>query len=446
MHDPRDNPKGISQKGATPKKTMPKGAAQKGATPERGTPRGDNHLDGGSESGRNPGLHPESRALHAGWHPDAPGEPLAPSWDPSTVFRHPEQGLSGDSWSYTRLDNPNRSQLERTLASLEGGSEALAFSSGMAAVQAAFHILEPGDHVLLPDDLYHGVRNLITDQYARWGLTFDFVDMTRPGDVTAAANPKTRMLWIETPSNPMLRISDIRALSKLAADRGWISVVDSTWTTPVVQRPLELGADLVLYSTTKYLGGHSDVLGGALVARGGQDFQPILDRLRSLQRQAGAVASPFDCWLMLRSLKTLYVRVRSQCAGAALIAEKLAAHPAVEKVHYPGLADHPGSQIASEQMDLPGAMISFQVRGNEYTALRVVSACSLVIPATSLGGVESTWEHRKTSEFEGTSTPENLIRLSVGLEHPDDLWRDIEQALIAVVPKRDENAGGAEAR
>ncbi len=375
--------------------------------------------------------HPETRALHDGWHPGTPGEPLAASWDPSTVFRHSDQGLSEENWSYTRLDNPNRAQLERTLASLEGGSQALVFASGMAAVQAAFHILEPGDHVLLPDDLYHGVRNLIRDHYARWGLAFDFVDMSSPDAVAAAAGDRTRMLWLETPSNPMLRISDIRSLAKLASDRGWISVVDNTWSTPVMQRPLKLGADLVLYSTTKYLGGHSDVLGGALVLRGGSDMDPLHKRLRSLQRQAGAVPSPFDCWLMLRSLKTLYVRIRSQCAGAALIAEKLAAHPAVEKVHYPGLDSHPARSTASSQMDLPGAMISFQVKGDDAAALRVVSSARLIIPATSLGGVETTWEHRKTSEYEGTSTPGNLIRLSVGLEHPDDIWRDIGQALAA---------------
>jgi cystathionine gamma-synthase len=381
--------------------------------------------------------HPETRALHEGWHPGAPGEPLAAPWQPSTVFRHPEQGLSDGSWSYTRLDNPNRSQLERTLASLESGSHALAFSSGMAAVQAAFHILEPGDHVLLPDDLYHGVRILVRDQYARWGLTCDFVDMTRPEDVVAAASPRTRMLWLETPSNPMLRITDIRTLTALASERGWISVVDNTWATPVIQRPLELGADMVLYSTTKYMGGHSDVLGGALVLRSGVDMAPVYERLRLLQRQAGAVPSPFDCWLLLRSLKTLHVRIRSQCASAGAIAEKLEAHPAVKVVHYPGLSTHPGHEAASRQMDLPGAMVSFQVRGDDATALQVAASTRLVLPATSLGGVESTWEHRKTSEYEGTATPGNLIRLSVGLEHPDDLWRDIEQALAAAVPQTD---------
>ena len=374
-------------------------------------------------------LRPETRALHDGWHPEAPGEPVAAAWNPSTVFRHPEQGLSADEWSYTRLDNPNRSQLEATLASLEGGDHALAFSSGMAAVQAAFHILDPGDHVLLPDDLYHGVRNLIRDHYARWGLTYDFVDMTRPEAVEAAATARTRMLWLETPSNPMLRISDIRKLAGLASERGWISVVDNTWCTPVIQRPLELGADMVLYSTTKYLGGHSDVLGGALVLRGGRHMQEHFARLHSVQRQAGAVPSPFDSWLMLRSLKTLYVRVRTQCSGAAQIAGKLAAHPAVGKVHYPGLAGHTGRETADGQMDLPGAMISFEVKGNDTVALRVVSSSRIIIPATSLGGVETTWEHRKTSEYEGTSTPGNLIRLSIGLEHPDDIWLDIDQAL-----------------
>ncbi|TVQ72406.1 MAG: PLP-dependent transferase [Balneolaceae bacterium] len=376
-------------------------------------------------------LRPETRALHEGWHPEAPGEPVAATWYPSTVFRHPEQGLSADEWSYTRLDNPNRSRLEATLASLEGGDHALAFSSGMAAVQAALHILDPGDHVLLPDDLYHGVRNLIRDQYARWGLAFDFVDMTRPEAVEAAATARTRMLWLETPSNPMLRISDIRKLAGLASERGWISVVDNTWCTPVIQRPLELGADMVLYSTTKYLGGHSDVLGGALVLRGGGHMREHFGRLQSVQRQAGAVPSPFDCWLMLRSLKTLYVRVRTQCSGAAHIAGKLAAHPAVGKVHYPGLPGHSGREIADGQMDLPGAMISFEVKGDDAAALRVVSSSRIIIPATSLGGVETTWEHRKTSEYEGTATPGNLIRLSIGLEHPDDIWLDIDQALAA---------------
>ena len=380
-------------------------------------------------------LHPETRALHDGWHPDKPGAPIVPSWDPSSVFRHPDHGLSGDSWSYSRLANPNRDQLEKTLTSLESGADALVFASGMAAVQAMFHILSPGDHVLLPDDLYHGVRNLINDQYERWGLTFDFVDMTRPDEVGRAATDRTRMLWMETPSNPMLKITDIMALSKLARENGWISVVDNTWTTPAVQRPLELGADIALYSTTKYLGGHSDVLGGALVLRkpdqipGGDNENTPAGRLRTLQRQAGAVPSPFDCWLMLRSLKTLFVRIRTQTVSAQRIAEKLTGHADVEKVYYPGLQDHPGHQIAGAQMDMPGAMISFQVTGDDETALRAVSASRLIIPATSLGGVESTWEHRKTSEYEGTATPGNLIRLSVGLEHPEDIWNDIEQSL-----------------
>ncbi|MFO8030415.1 MAG: aminotransferase class I/II-fold pyridoxal phosphate-dependent enzyme [Cyclonatronaceae bacterium] len=378
---------------------------------------------------RNGKWHPETRALHEGWHPLQPGQPLSPPWAPSTVFRHPEQGLSDRQWSYTRLDNPNRSRLEATLASLEGGTEAMAFASGMAAVQAVFHILSPGDHVLLPDDLYHGVRNLIRDQYGRWGLSFDFVDMTDPESVVAAGNEQTRLLWIETPSNPMLRISDIATLANLASRNGWISVVDNTWATPVIQRPLELGADIVLYSTTKYLGGHHDVLGGALVFGASLSDAEDTARLRRFQRQAGPVPSPFDCWLLSRSLKTLFARLRTQCESARLIAENLDVHPAVESVHYPGLPDHPGKATADRQMDFPGAMISFGVRGDDAAALRVVSSSGLVIPATSLGGVESTWEHRKTSEYEGTATPGNLIRLSVGLEHPEDIWEDIRQAL-----------------
>ncbi len=412
--------------------------------------------------------HPETRALHDGWHPEKKGEPLVPSWEPATVFKHPETGLGSENWSYTRLGNPNRSQLENTLASLEGGEQAITFASGMAAVQAVFHLLSPGDHVLLPDDLYHGVRNLIHDQYARWGLTFDFVDMTTISSVEQAATPRTRLLWLETPSNPMLRISDIAELTALARSRGWLSVVDNTWTTPVIQRPLELGADISLYSTTKYIGGHSDALGGALVigsrnerSEGSFPEQQIgekesedvsgmeseddiimasrssyrnmiaeLDsRLRSWQVQAGAVPSPFDCWLLLRSIKTLYTRIRAQSANAQLIAGRLLGHYAVEKVYYPGLQGHVGREIASRQTDLPGAMISFQVKGDARAALNVVSSSQLILPATSLGGVESTWEHRKTSEYAESPTPDNLIRLSVGIEHAEDIWKDLDHSL-----------------
>ena len=411
--------------------------------------------------------HRETRVLHDGWHPETPGEPVVPSWEPSTIFRHPSDGLSADSWSYTRLDNPNRAQLEKTLAGIEGGADALTFASGMAAVQAVFHILSPGDHVLLPDDLYHGVRNLIRDQYTRWGLSFDFVDMTSDKQVREAARENTRLLWLESPSNPMLKISNIAGLTTLAREKNWITVLDNTWSTPVIQRPLDLGVDIVLYSTTKFIGGHSDALGGALIVGHPEDHndsqtglqagsqpasrssvqqpasgrnakdgsRPDVDRteisagLRKLQAQAGSVPSPFDCWLMLRSLKTLYARIKTQCANAQLIAGRLRGHHAVEKVYYPGLQDHEGQEIASRQMDMPGSMISFQVRGDMAAALRVVNAARLIIPATSLGGVESTWEHRKTSEYAESPTPENLIRLSIGIEHPEDIWQDIVQSL-----------------
>ena len=379
--------------------------------------------------------HRETRVLHDGWHPESAGEPVVPSWEPSTIFRHPSGGLSADSWSYTRLDNPNRAQLEKTLAGIEGGSDAVTFASGMAAVQAAFHILAPGDHVLLPDDLYHGVRNLIRDQYARWGLTFDFVDMTSVEKVREAATERTRMIWLETPSNPMLKISDIAGLTALAKENNCISVLDNTWSTPVIQRPVEQGVDIVLYSTTKFIGGHSDALGGALVVGNSGNHTEISAELRKFQAQAGSVPSPFDCWLLLRSLKTLYARIKTQCANAQLIAGRLRGHHAVEKVYYPGLQDHEGQEIASRQMDMPGSMISFQVRGDMAAALRVVNAAGLIIPATSLGGVESTWEHRKTSEYAESPTPENLIRLSVGIEHPEDIWQDIVRSLEALSRK-----------
>ncbi len=385
------------------------------------------------------GWRPETCALHDSWHPKSPGEPIVPSWTPSTIYHHPPSGLSGDTWSYTRLDNPNRTQLEQTLASLEGGGVAVAFASGMAAVQAILHLLKPGDHVLLPDDLYHGVRNLIRDHYDRWQLAYDFVDMSDPEAVEKASSENTRILWLETPSNPMLKISDIAGLCRLARSKGWISVVDNTWTTPVVQRPLALGADIVLYSTTKYIGGHSDVLGGAVVMRKSGDesdhFGVLAEKLRALQIQAGSVPSPFDCWLMIRSLKTLYARIRLQSTNALLIADRLQRHHNVEKVYYPGLENHEGHTMASRQMDLPGAMISFQIKGDAADTLRIIFASRLIIPATSLGGVESTWEHRKTSEYTGSSTPDNLIRLSVGMEHPEDIWGDIEQSLTVLFQK-----------
>ncbi|MDG5767507.1 PLP-dependent aspartate aminotransferase family protein [Balneolales bacterium ANBcel1] len=424
------------------------------------------------EKQKQAGWHPETRAIHAGWHPERPGDPAVPGWEPATIFRHPEAGLSADSWSYTRLGNPNREQLEQTLASIEGGRHAVSFASGMAAVQAVFHLLSPGDHVLLPEDLYHGVRNLIRDQYARWGLSFDFVDMASVDAVKNAATDRTKLLWMETPSNPMLRICDIAALCRMARSQGWLTVVDNTWTTPAIQRPLELGADISLYSTTKYIGGHSDALGGALVLgradadngtstdtvtasadsgkapetsaeesdrqeqqqdlSSGFSVSELEARFRTWQAQAGAVPSPFDCWMLTRSLKTLYARIRTQSANAQIVAGRLLAHHAVERVFYPGLKDHPGREIASRQMDLPGAMISFQVKGDAEAALGVVNASQVVIAATSLGSVESTWEHRKTSEHAESRTPGNLIRLSVGIEHPEDIWKDVDQSLKAL--------------
>ncbi|MDI6401865.1 PLP-dependent aspartate aminotransferase family protein [Balneolaceae bacterium ANBcel3] len=369
----------------------------------------------------------ETKALHSGWHAEKAGDPVTAPWQPSTVYRHGEAGLSKDTWSYTRLDNPNRAQLEQTLTSIEGGLSAVTFASGMAAVQAVFQCLSPGDHVLLPDDLYHGVRNLALHQFERWGLSFDFVDMTSLKEVESASKENTRMLWIETPSNPMLRISDMAALSALAKKRGWLTVADNTWATPVMQRPLDFDIGMVLYSSTKYLGGHSDILGGAVVV--GAEAQAFEKPLRTLQIQGGAVPSAFDCWMMMRSLKTLYARVRLQAENAAILAERLEKHPAVKKVYYPGLKSHDGSELSARQAIFPGAMISFEVLGGKKEALAVVNASRLIQPATSLGGVESLWEHRKTSEYPESPTPDNLIRLSVGIEHHEDLWSDIENAL-----------------
>ncbi len=371
-------------------------------------------------------MHLETIAVHAGHEVDALSGAVTPPIHLSTTFERSADGSYRAGYVYTRSGNPNRASLERCLAELEGGATAACFASGSGATLAVFQALEPGAHVIAPSDAYYGTAKLLGDLFARWGLRSTFVDMTRLGDVERAIEPATRLIWIETPSNPLLRVVDIRAVATLARDHGARSVVDNTWATPILQRPLELGADLVMHSTTKYLSGHSDVLGGALVFRADDDFA---QRIRTVQTVGGVVPAPFDCWLTLRGIRTLPWRMRAHSSNALALATWLARHPGVERVHYPGLADHDAHDIARGQMAEFGGMLAVQVCGARPEAMGVASRLKIFTQATSLGGTESLIEHRASVEGPATRAPENLLRVSVGLEHVDDLIADFEQAL-----------------
>ncbi len=371
----------------------------------------------------------ETRIVHAGRAVEPGSHAVTPSITLATTFeREPDGAYAGDV--YTRSSNPNRTNWEAALADLEGGAAAFAFASGQAASAAVMQSLSVGDHVILPADLYHGLRYLVKNVLARWTLRADFVDMRDPENVRRAVTPQTKLIWVETPSNPLLQVADIRQIAGIARQAGALCAVDNTWATPVFQRPLELGADIVMHSATKYLGGHSDVLGGALVLNDGAG--ELVERISVSQKLGGGVPSPFDCWLLLRSVPTLALRVRAQTDSAGKVAAFLASHPRVDVVHYPGLPSHPGHEVAARQMDGFGAMLSFQVRGEQADALSVAAKVQLFTRATSLGGVESLIEHRASVEGPDTQTPANLLRVSVGLEHPDDLIADLEHALSGV--------------
>ncbi len=371
-------------------------------------------------------MHLETIAVHAGHTPDPVTGAVTPAIQLSTTFERSADGTLPGGYLYTRNDNPNRQALERCLTALEGGADAACFASGSAAAMSVCQALAAGDHVLAPNDAYYGTVKLMREVFGRWGLRLTLVDMADLDAVRAAIEPGTRLLWIETPSNPLVRVVDLAALTAIGRDAGAHVVVDNTWATPVLQRPLELGAHLALHSTTKYLGGHSDVLGGALVTR---DADAFWERVRAVQATGGAVASPFDCWLTLRGVRTLPWRVRAQTGTAGRIAEALDAHPAVTVVHYPGLPGHAGHALARRQMRGAGAMLSFEVKGGRDAALATIARLQLITRATSLGGTESLIEHRATVEPPESRTPPALLRLSVGLEHADDLVADLRQAL-----------------
>jgi cystathionine gamma-synthase len=372
---------------------------------------------------------PETLAVHAGKTIDPATGAVTPNLTLATTFERAPDGSLPHGFVYSRYDNPNRHGLETALAALEGGATALAFASGQAATAAVLQSLEPAARVVFADDIYHGTRQLVTTQFARWGLHGGFADFT---DLAALEKllraAPVRLVWFETPSNPCLKIADIAAVAKLARAAGALVVVDNTWATPVLTRPLALGVHVVMHSSTKYFGGHSDVLGGALVL-GADCPADIAARLREWQRLGGAAPAPFDCWLLHRSLATLPVRIRAQTDTAARLAAWLATHPRVERVNYPGLPTHPGHDIAKRQMAGFGAMMSFHVKGGFDAAKAVAGKVQLITRATSLGGVESLIEHRKLVEPPESTTPPDLLRFSVGLEHYDDLQADLAQAL-----------------
>jgi len=371
-------------------------------------------------------MHIETLAVHAGRRTDPATGAIVPPICLSTTFERARDGEYPLGFSYSREGNPNRNCLEECLAALEGGREALALSSGMAAATAIIQGLEPGDHIIAPDDVYYGLRKLIGEVYAKWRLEVSYVDMTDLNAVNAAVQPNTRLVWVETPSNPLLKITDLPAIAAIARRANAVSVCDGTFATPVLQRPLEWGIDMVVHSTTKYIGGHSDAVGGALIAK----FQNYLfERARKSQQFGGAVPSPFDCWLILRGVDTLPCRVRAQAESAGRIAAFLKSHQAVEAVHYPGLAGHPGHEVAARQMAGFGGMLSIELRGTRERAIEVAARVRLFTRATSLGGTHSLIEHRASVEGPHTRTPQNLLRISVGLENTEDLIADLEQAL-----------------
>jgi cystathionine beta-lyase/cystathionine gamma-synthase len=373
-----------------------------------------------------------TRAIHVGQAPEpATGAISVPIYQTSTYAQSAPGVHQG--YDYSRTDNPTRTALQKALASLEGGKYALAFSSGMGAATTAMLLLKPGDHVISSRDVYGGTYRLFKRVLEEFGLEFSFVDTAQPESIQRAITKRTRLLWIESPTNPLLGITDIRAAAKLVRRHRILSLVDNTFASPFFQRPLELGADLVLHSTTKYIGGHADVVGGAICLNDGA----LYERLKYLQNAAGATPSPFDCFLTLRGLKTLALRMREHERNATRAADFLTHHPRVRRVYYPGLREHPGHDVAVSQMAGFSGMVSFEVRGGLTEARRVLSRLRLFKIAESLGGVESLVELPAIMTHASIPKPERrkagladgLIRLSVGIEDGDDLIADLEQAL-----------------
>ncbi|CAN5794056.1 cystathionine gamma-synthase [soil metagenome] len=372
-----------------------------------------------------------TRAIHAGYRPDpATGAVNAPIYASSTFAQDGVGGLRG-GYEYARTGNPTRTALESALAAVEGGTYGRAFSSGMAATDCTLRaVLRPGDHLVIPDDAYGGTFRLIDKVFTQWGVTHTPVALSDLDAVRAALTERTRLIWVETPTNPLLSIADIAALSEIGAQHGAKVLVDNTFASPALQQPLALGADIVLHSTTKYIGGHSDVVGGALVT----NDEELDAAFGFLQNGAGAVPGPFDAYLTMRGLKTLALRMSRHSENAAAVAEFLVEHSAVDTVLYPGLADHPGHAVAAAQMSGFGGMISVRMAGGVQAARELCSRTEIFILAESLGGVESLIEHPGAMTHASTAgsqleVPDDLVRLSVGIEDVADLIGDLEQAL-----------------
>ncbi len=372
-------------------------------------------------------------AIHAGQRPDpTTGAIMTPVYMTST-FVQESPGVAKDGYDYARSKNPTRTALEANLAALEGGKHAFAFASGLGALDCVLHTLSAGDHVVLCDDVYGGTFRLIDKVYKHQGIVATRVDMTDLGATERAFTPRTKLVWIETPTNPMLKIVDIAAVAKMAKARGAISVVDNTFATPFLQNPLALGADVAMHSSTKYLGGHSDVIGGVLALNSDE----LAGRIKFLQNAVGAVPGPMDCFMLLRSTKTLHVRVQRHCENAGEVAQYLTRHPKVERVVYPGLESHPQHAIARKQMRGFGGMITATLKGGLPEARRFLERVRIFALAESLGGVESLIEHPAIMTHASVPAEnraalgisDGLVRLSVGIEDAADLIRDLEQAL-----------------
>ena len=367
----------------------------------------------------------ETKAIHAGNKPDQSTKAAIQPITLSSTFERGENGDYPGGYIYSRSDNPNRKSLENVVASLEDGADACAFATGNAAGMSVFQALEPGSHIICPDDMYHGLRNQLKLMF-KGILTFDFIDLTDIELIFNTIKRETKLIWAETPSNPLLKLCDIEAIAHIAKEHQLILAIDNTFASPICQQPLNLGADIVMHSTTKYLNGHSDVTGGILITKEKDDFW---EKIKIVQGYGGAVPSPFDCYLVTRGIKTLPYRMRGHVANAQALAEFLEAHEAVEAVFYPGLKSHPQHQLATKQMLSYGGMLSFLLKDGEEKAKQVINGLKVFTQATSLGGVESLIEHRYSVEGPDTKTPKNLLRVSVGLEHIDDLIADLESVL-----------------
>jgi cystathionine gamma-synthase len=370
----------------------------------------------------------ETLAIHAANHTDSATSAVIQPIVLATTFERDTNGGYPKGFSYSRAGNPNREALETVLTKLEGGTAAAAFASGNAAGMAVFQSLKPGTHIIAPDDMYHGLRNQLKILFEGI-LEFDFIDVNNEAVLAAHLKSNTGLIWLETPSNPLLKLTDIKKIVALAQQHGIKVVCDNTFASPLGQQPLALGANMVMHSTTKYLGGHSDLTGGALITA---QQDAWWEKIQQIQQMGGAIPAPTDCYWLVRSIKTLPYRMRGHVENAQKLAEFLEQQPQVEQVLYPGLPSHPQHELAAEQMLNFGGMLSFMVKGGAEAAEKVLNATKLFTSATSLGGVESLIERRAAIEGPDTKTPQNLLRVSVGLEHIDDLLEDMAAALALV--------------